>query len=173
MPNILNKLKKLGDRGLVIAEARAGGDPEYYFVLEEEWTPRQVTNVPEALAKLVAAGAAVGQIPGSKGAFIDFGKLHVKPAGSEESDDGDGPNIEDLDPIPVNAGPDDIVIHENDTLYAISRRNWAGNRLPPGAEGDAGTLVDRGAIAANIPNDDIPIGTYCVLVNLALLNEER
>lgn len=173
MPNVLNKLKKLGDRGLVIAETAADGQPKYYFVLEEEWTPLQVKAPPKTLTALVAAGAAVGQIPKSNGAFIDFGKLNVKPAGSEEDDDADAIDVADLEVTPVDADPDGIVIHEDSTYYSVSREKWALNPLPSGAEGDAGALVDRGAIAANIPNDDIPIGTYCVLVNLALINKGR
>lgn len=173
---ILKKLKKLGDRGLVIAEAGRNGEPEYFFVLEETWATRPVAEGSEPFETLVDAGAAVGQLPESKGAVVDFEKLQVRKFGEGSAEDQEEEE-KDREKWPdpeadVVADPNGIVIHHDGQYYSVSQEHWADNRLFEGSEGDAGTLVDRGAIAANIPNDSIPIGTYCVLVNLVLLNKK-
>jgi hypothetical protein len=172
---ILKKLKKLGDRGLVIAEAGRNGEPEYYFVLEETWATRPVVEGREHFQALLDAGVIVAQVPESQGAFVDFEKLQVLKyeESSEEDQEEEKEDRGRWKRVNVEADPNGIVIHHDGQLYSVSPEHWANSPLIEGSEGDAGTLVDRGAIAANIPNDSIPIGTYCVLVNLALLNKKR
>lgn len=163
MPASLDKLKKLGDRGLIIHEL-IDNESKYFFVLEEDWMRLKLEEPDEQLQQLAKLGAVVAQVEDSQGAFVDLAKLGVAEAHPEVREEAESHLVE----TEVNASS--IVIHEEGTFYAIPRSAWKANGLPEGAEGDAGALVDRGAVAANIPDDDIPIGTFCVLVNLGLLN---
>jgi hypothetical protein len=155
----LDDLSKLGDRGIVVHELD-GSDSKYFFVLEEEWMKHKLNAATPRLEAFAASGGVLAQSADTAGAILDFQKIKVRP--TELKNVVRLPNVEDKG--------DAIVIRDGRDYYVLEPALWKNNELPPGAEGDAGTLVDRGAAVANIPDDDIPIGTYCVLVNLGLLN---
>jgi hypothetical protein len=160
----LDDLSKLGDRGIVVHELDDGTkESKYFFVLEEEWMKCKLTEAPPRLKEFESVGGVLAQSAKTRGAIVDFNKIKVRK--SELKNVPAAAKVEDMG--------DAIVIKEGADFYVIQPSLWQDNELPPGAEGDAGTLVDRGAAIANIPDDDIPIGTYCVLVNLGLLNAKE
>jgi hypothetical protein len=149
MPNSFT-LSSIGARGLVVFDGR-----QYKYVQESVWrsqgpsggAPTQYDNLKELHAVVAHLGNTI---------YVNLDEL----PGLEASDGTKpGPKHE--------WEPDaDIVLREQGALYQVSG-NWQD--LPVGFEGDAGVLVNRGAVVATIPSNSIPSGTYCILVNLAAL----
>jgi hypothetical protein len=159
MPNKF-RLSDIGPRGLVIHDKE-----RFFFVKEGDWRPNadarpldesgdpvvgQLTHLNVAIARLAA------------GVFVDLDALD----GLAESE---VPARHDrLAGAPAPAAPV-IYVREGDRVHVVPRSMWQA--LPAGAEQDAGVLVKRGAAIAAIPPNPIPIGTFCVLINLSVLRE--
>lgn len=154
MPN----LSEIGVRGLVVAE-----DSKFFFVTENEWrqnaalSAAPLNNGQPDPQKLVDLNVALAKL--SATAFVNLDAL----ANVERSDlqqdpppQGRAPGANDLD-------KDGVLLYENNKYYLVPRAMW--QPLTPNAEGDAGVLVKRGAVVAAVPGNDIPTGTFCVLVN--------
>jgi len=60
-----------------------------------------------------------------------------------------------------------IILFEGGQFFSVAPKPEPA--IPEGFEQDAGVLVNRGAVVAAIPGGNLPIGTWCVLVNLAQL----
>jgi hypothetical protein len=155
MPDEINgsfraRFKRLGERGLIVHEKK-----KYYTVPEDAWRAFRLNDIPRSARSQIESGAVVaheGQqtfINMDRLQFTDEPKKDVNVAGQ------------------YDANADDLVLHENGKCYRIPRAEWTKAELPFGAQSVAGALVKRGTILAMIPNEtDIPIGTYCTLINL-------
>lgn len=142
----MSTVSQLGSRGLVIFTK--GG--EYLYKSEKEW--RKDTYLREPLK---GASGVVAKIKES--VFVDLDQWTglaepQTPSATKKNSFVEG---------------ESIVLKENGLYYQIPLADLPA--LPAGAEGDAGVVVKRGAVAAAIPANIIPSGTYCVLVNLASL----
>ena len=147
----------LGERGLIIHS----NDGKYYYMLESQWRPYGIdASALTHSAQLVELGAAAGKT--KEGVLINFGSLQISGNPDLTAYDTKG-----------KAGPDSIVIIEpvadKQAFYAIPESAWRGATLEDGADSDAGVLVRRGTVVAAIPDVNVPVGTYCALVNLAVL----
>jgi hypothetical protein len=144
-------LSTLGSQGLVLFSK--GGDKNYYFVLEPAWRKCQLAKPPPAAVSLHKDGAAVGALSASQ-VFVDFGKLTELDPGLSPPGTGT--------PGPAPTGQA-VIIYDGAKYYGVGADKW--QPMVPGGEGDAGVLVNRGAVVATIPKNEIPSGTYCVLIN--------
>lgn len=163
MPTIPNNpMSDLGARGLVVFRQR----DQFEYINEETWRtlesyPVQAqTGSLKLMASLNVALARIGQ-----SVFVDLDQLtqlelsaaaaaaqHAQPTRS-------GP----VPPLPQ----DSIVVKEFDKLYVVPRAACAvADAL---ISGDAGVLVNRDAVIAPIPRNNIAEGTFCVLLNLNVL----
>jgi hypothetical protein len=69
-------------------------------------------------------------------------------------------------------GREGFVIYKDGKYYAIPQTQWqrAENEVPKDSVGRAAVLVDRGSIVAYVPPEAaVPVGAYCVVVNLSSL----
>jgi hypothetical protein len=149
MPEV--DLNTIGARGLVVYDGE-----NYTFVREDEWRGRgPVSNPPAALTRLTELHAVVAKL--EETIFVDLDGL-----GELERTQPEVP--ERLPPSPWREGSS-IVLRESGNFYQITPEDL--EELDEGFEGDAGVLVNRGAVVAAIPSNAIPSGTYCVLVNQA------
>jgi hypothetical protein len=73
------------------------------------------------------------------------------------------------------ADPMDLIVVNDDGTYRVAKSDWLvkENKIDKDDVGDAAVLVKRGAIFADIPVPEIPIGYYCFLINLAQLASAR
>jgi hypothetical protein len=145
----------IGARGLVIYDNDAGGKPRYFYVQESELRRHPVENPSvrlQDLAKLRAPAIPLGKDQ----VLLNYDELK----GLDESKLS---SVKDVQPTAV---PDAsaVVVVEKGKFFVAPRAQW--KEMVPGAEGDAGVLVSRGAVVAAIPENQIPSGTYCVLVNM-------
>lgn len=150
MGNKLESLSSIGARGLVVFEAG-----KYYYVKEEKWRSNGAAkDAPKQVQAAQKLGTVMAQLENAT--YVDLDKLKT---------------LEDGMPAPqkTRAWIDEqsIVFQESGKLFQIPRSDWS--ELDPGFEGDAGVIVTRGAVVAAIPSNQIPSGTYCVLVNLESL----
>jgi len=71
-------------------------------------------------------------------------------------------------------GPDGVVIYADDgKFYYVSEKQWKEQPLDPDNSGEAGVLVNRGAVFARIPQEGPPVGYACVLINLSSLKPAK
>jgi hypothetical protein len=140
----LQQLSDLGPRGLVMYHEK-----KFYYATEEEW---RATKVDAAGAKYLQGLKAVAAVLASNEIFVNFDQL-AELARTKLTDTGSGDvSLEGL------ATPA-VVVREGDNHFAVT--GWRPLVQP----GDAGVLVTRGATVAVIPQNTIPSGTYCVLIN--------
>jgi hypothetical protein len=147
----------LGPRGLIIHST----DGKYYYLLEPEWRKCGVLASTVKLSETLARHEAIAGKT-IEGFFVNFEKLQI----------GDKPDPIGQDAMGA-AGNDSIVIHERvngeEQFYAIPATTWRQHVLDEGADSDAGVLVRRGAVVAAIPDVNVPVGTFCALINFAVL----
>jgi hypothetical protein len=64
---------------------------------------------------------------------------------------------------------DIVIVGDDGKTYKIPTKLWMKpeNKIPAAFAGDAGVLVKRGALIAEVPKPDFPVGYYCVLVNFS------
>ena len=60
-----------------------------------------------------------------------------------------------------------IILKEGEKIYPVPETEWS--TAPLSISGDAGVLINRGAVLAPIPQNEIAEGTFCLLINLAAL----
>jgi hypothetical protein len=156
------KLSSIGTRGLVVFL----GDKEgFQYVTEGTWRQESQQRPPTAntkkLQELCAAVAPVNDA-GSPCAFVNFAALkNLSPA---------DPQAKPITPNPSRTAKWSIVVYENTTFYEIPSKLFTP--LDVGSAGDAAVLVRRGAVLATIPKNNIPSGTFCVLVNMPAIGVE-
>src|ERR1700749_1562067 len=69
------------------------------------------------------------------------------------------------------ANGDLIIVDLNKNAYLVKTAQWMvdANRIDNDTVGDAAVLVKRGAVIADVPESDIPVGYYCYLITLGQL----
>ena len=69
----------------------------------------------------------------------------------------------------------DIIIVNDDGIYSLPKDVWMQGKFKIATEfaGDAAVLVKRGALVADIPIPEIPVGFFCFLANLSQLNDAQ
>jgi len=147
-------INEIGTRGLVVFK-----DDTYYFVTEKTWRDKgplsdAAANLPLAeLNKVKAVVAELGDV-----VYVDLDQLHNLDDASVET------------PATTNAwsksGPS-IVLREKGNYFQVALDT--DDTIEKGFEGDARVLVNRGAVVAAVPQNTIPTGSYCVLLNLSSL----
>lgn len=179
MPNKMNvrgALGEIGTRGLVIhTKDRQKGEYAYFADNGDESWRTFAVNLeefakargldPGQVAALANAGAPIAAFPpGASGVtaptiVLNLNAFHDLPASEAPSRSPQTPKL----PGDVAA----VLIREGNSYYAVS----AGEFHPLRAEdaGEAKILVRRGAVAAGIPENSIPVGTNCILINLTQL----
>jgi hypothetical protein len=167
----MNFLSNIGDRGVVIhAGDRNNGTYRYFPDNDQEsWRSHRVDLAkfaaareidPASIATLVAAETPVAAFTGPgkiKTVFLNLAAFH---------DLGKAGSIVAGNPGDLPAG-DAYLIYEGPNYFAISAASL--HALDSADAGEAKILVRRGAVTAAIPNNDLPIGTNCLLVNLTQL----
>ncbi len=173
MGNTGNALSEIGTRGIVVHEGDAEiGLYKYFSDNEvESWRTHQVDlgrfvqdrqlppNMIESLVTADVPVAVINMNAPVKTFFLNMEAFHRLGDGGQLSSNAPGSNP------PTSA--DAILIREKNYFYAISRNDL--HSLDNADASEAKILVRRGAITAGIPNNDIPYGTNCVLVNLTQL----
>ena len=172
-------LGAVGPRGLVLHAKSEENGVYAYYPDDENDTWRQerfrVKNLsafakahdfdPRDLETLIKFKAPVAVVPpdGSKrvvlvnlDAFQDLNA--VEPAEEKR-----------LDPGPKGNGKlpptfESVLVQEHGKWYAVPENVFRS--LDAQDAGEARVLVRRGTVAAAVPNNNLPIGTNCVLVNL-------
>jgi hypothetical protein len=141
---------KIGDRGLVIHEKNNAND-QYYFVTENAWRAMK-SGMPQAMT------GAVGRLPTSpKSVFVDFNRLSALP--SPPRPGRGSPNAQQSD---------EIWIHDGTDYFRVRRDDWKPLTSEL-SQANAKVFVTRGADVAVVPPNAIPVGAYCVLINLDLI----
>ncbi len=147
-------INEIGTRGLVVFK-----DDKYYFVTEKDWRNKgplsdAAANLP--LPELDRVKAVVAELDNV--VFVDLNKLH---------------NLDDASvatpPTSIAWSKSDlsIVLREDNNFFQVALDE--DDTIDDGFEGDARVLVNRGAVVAAIPQNTIPTGSYCVLLNLSSL----
>lgn len=144
------KLADLGARGLVIYDGK-----RYRYTFEETWRAKPLAKEQETrlqhIRELRSVLAVINNDPFK--IYVDF--AHLQLEGVRKTGAGSGIRTRDDDPV--------VYIHDDNRFYQADQ--WTDLEL--GAEGDAGVVARRGGVLATIPGNDIPAGTFCVLVNLS------
>lgn len=157
------KLSETGERGLVIFDGE-----KYFAVIEEDWRrldryalPPPTSGDPVAnLSALKAAVAVLAEDPQS--VFVNLDQFtELKETKGSQADAKLTPTA----PLPAPSSGRSIVLREGKSVVVVPDTEW--QPIEGDVAGDAKVLVLRGAIAASIPEQDIPTGTFCVLVNFA------
>jgi hypothetical protein len=151
----IQNLSDIGTRGLVVF------DPDgYSYSLEDSWRDFKIQDPSTELIALARSRAVVARTTQSSSAvFVNLSEMEFprddEPAAFEPGEaTAEGGAEADAT----------VILHEEGSFFAVTEQDLF--TLEEGAEGDAGVLVNRGTIVAAIPRNDIPSGTWCVLVNL-------
>ncbi len=167
-------MSKIGDRGLVLYDGK-----NYYTVNEDKWRELERHEVPVAgsgtpsvpgLDALIHFQAAVALLSAKPDAnvFVDLERLarlpETKGSKALREEMGHHPKLTKVPPLKGR----NIVVREADCVFVVPENLW-GTPVPPAACGDARVLVNRGTLVAAIPQNQMPVGTWCVLVNIAAL----
>jgi hypothetical protein len=167
------KLGLIGLRGIVVhtGEPEAGEYAFYPDNKNESWRQRGVLLgdvaqtrgfTPELVELLVANGVAVAILQRSESGKTVFLNLDAfRGLGREEA----LPPAVDRSSVPAEEAA--ILIREDEKYYFVPYA--ALTYLLPRDAGEAKIVVRRGAVAAAIPNNGLPLGTNCVLINLTQL----
>ena len=153
----MKDLSEIGERGLVVYFK-----DKYSFVTEDDWHKnplQEPADIDTATQSALSAGAILANLDGQCTVLVNLDRFpapegQILPPGPKERPWQ-----------PATEDSPSVLFQENGTCYQIRKSDWKS--LDPGFEGDAGVLVKRGALVAAIPRNEIPSGSYCVLVNLA------
>jgi hypothetical protein len=175
----LGKLGAIGARGIVLhAGDRHGGTYFFYADNREGQTWRKFEVDPKTLPDkfgvnlevvdlLIANSVSTAVLKARANAppkvvFLNLDALHdlADPSQGQGGRARQGHLSEKGHGLPFET----FLIHEKGVFYAIPEA--ALNPLEEEDAGEAKVLVRRGVVAAAVPNNDIPIGTNCVVVNL-------
>jgi hypothetical protein len=174
-PNVgaLLSLGKIGACGVVVHAGEPGAGRYAYFPDNEteSWRDKLVEDTTLADKKaadmLVDSGAPVAVLAtkdGNHTILVNLNAFHGLKSAK-------GPSPAHWEPKPVHstmhgkfAG---VLIRDKKKYYEVGARDLY--EMAAIDAGEARVLVRRGTIAAAIPDNDLPIGTNCVLVNLTQL----
>ena len=158
------KLSNIGARGLVVFLGAGVADP-YQYVEEGDWralaaAPNPLPQEATELAKLhaVVAPLSADSLGHSRDVFVNFDEMPTLARTKLQ------PKAQGQTTAPSQAQWGRLIVHENGNFYGIESSLFSP--LDAGSLGDTFVLVRRGAIAAAIPRNNIPSGSFCVLVNL-------
>lgn len=146
-------MTSLSERGVVVWDGKS-----YRYETEGAWRAKPVEEGADLaslknLKQLRSTLAVIQQEPMKL--FVDLD--HLKLEETPQTGVGIGITPEDDDPV--------VFIHDGGKFYRADQ--WTA--MEPGTEGDAGVVRRRGGVLAAIPGNDIPAGTFCILVNLEVL----
>ena len=146
-----NNIGDLKERGLVVFK-----DGAFVFSTESNWrsnaTVLNGAGVTADLSSLQTARGIVAPLGNTDG-FVSFDLLLGLPKQPVAAASG----------TPSAGAVWNLVVLEQNNFLEIP--STAFNTLSKGAAGDAGVLVRRGTVVASIPQNSIPSGSFCVLVN--------
>jgi hypothetical protein len=164
------KLSRIGLRGVVVHSGVSdlGAYAYYPDNKEESWRQREVEieaaastrGFTPALVTQLAENQvtlALLQTPSVAGKTYFLNLDAFRDLGSEPS--ADPQSAASLPPATANA----ILIRETSRYYLIAESELRD--LNPKDAGEAKIVVRRGAVTAAIPNNSLPLGTNCVLIN--------
>lgn len=153
----MNKFSKIGERGLVVY------DGNYHYVNEDDWRSKKALKEPagptDTLNSIQKLGGILANLADQNTVYVDLDKF---PAPADEAVPAAAPQVNNW-----TSSKQSIVLREQNVLYQVVQEDW--KKLDEGYEGDAAVVVNRGAIVGTIPKNNIPSGTYCVLVNLGAI----
>lgn len=151
------KFFDLGPRGIVIHNQTKGGASRFTYSLEGDWREREICKPSPELVNLGKGNQLpVALLPGKR-VFLNLNTMPMLGKGQEPPGKSTGEK---------GCEEDHILLYEGERFFSVVA---ADEPIPDGFEQDAGVLVNRGALCAAIPAGNLPIGTWCVLVNLAQL----
>lgn len=163
-------LSTIGARGLV---SHAGPDEGTYGYVadndESTWRAYPVVDLNKFLTDRGYANNVVDKLQGTKTpiallptkastVFLNLDAFTQLPAPAAAP----APTPKEIPP-----GDDAVLVCEKNAFYAVSTKDFQA--LAPIDAGEARILVRRGAVTAAIPQNDLPVGTNCVLINLTQL----
>jgi len=173
-PLKLNALQKVGPRGVVYHEENTKPPvQEYgYFADNANETWRKFPVNLQVFAKLRGLNAAqITTVASSNAPVAVFGtKTKRTILVNLDALKTLAPSVGAKKPTKSRASSgkgDFFLIHENASYYAVARS--AFHSLSEIDAGEAKVVVNRGGVIAAIPDNVIPYGTNCVLVNLSEL----
>jgi hypothetical protein len=149
----IHSLNDIGARGLVVFDGT-----KYYYSLEEDWRKYKIEAPSGELQGLADCRAVVARATTTLAVFVNLSEMEgvADPKAPYKPGDAEASNGAEEGAI--------VILHENGSFFGVANERLY--ELVEGAEGDAGVVVNRGTIVASIPQNDIPSGTWCVLVNL-------
>ena len=64
---------------------------------------------------------------------------------------------------------DIVIVGDDGNLYKVPTTSWMKpkNKIPVDFAGDAAVVVKRGALVAEVPKPNLPVGYYCILINFS------
>lgn len=64
---------------------------------------------------------------------------------------------------------DIVIVGDDGGTYRVPTADWQKpeNKVAAELVGDAGVVVKRGALLAEVPKPDFPVGYYCILINFS------
>lgn len=154
----INLGNDLGSRGLVVYD---GQNESYRYITEKDWRAKtHVTSpIPAEVASLRETKSVMAKVRSAIYVDLDMMAGLEKPSGETNGN------------VQLDTSKASVVFREGGAYFQIMIGDLP--KLPPGFEGSARVLVNRGAVLAAIPKNDIPSGSYCVLVNLPSLQDPR
>ncbi|HEY4011945.1 MAG TPA: hypothetical protein VGM06_01295 [Polyangiaceae bacterium] len=157
------KLSNIGSRGLVVY--KEGTKTGFKYITEADWRAKGQTLTTPALQDLARLHVLVApSVPNpAQGQplsyFVNFdmiAQLNPVPA---------APATPGAVPPKLVTGPEwSLIVNDKGTYTELPDALF--DDLDAGSQGNAAVLVRRGALVASIPPNNIPSGSFCVLVNL-------
>jgi hypothetical protein len=146
-------LTTIGERGLVICTRDAASDEKvFYYVKEDDWRQMILSTPPSNLP----VGTALTEITAQpQTLFVDLDAIPTRPIKAN-------PGISPLRPSPEPT----IILCEGRSFYEVKRAAWKKfvNTL---SDADARVFVNSGDVVAQVPQNAVPVGAYCVLLNFS------
>jgi hypothetical protein len=149
----ISSLNDIGVRGLVVFD-----DGKYYYSLEDDWRKYKIEDPSDELQGLADCRAVVARTSATASVFVNLSEMEEVKDPEAPYEPGTSTGSNGIEEGAV------VILHENGSFFSVADERLY--ELVEGSEGDAGVVVNRGTIVASIPQNDIPSGTWCVLVNL-------
>jgi hypothetical protein len=149
----LLSLNEIGERGVVVYDGTS-----FSYVLEDHWRDFKIAKPGQDLIALASANVVVASVARCAAVFLNLTEMNDV---NNPSAPGASTGTRGTEDGPL------VILHESGSFFSLSEDQLTS--LEEGAEGDAGVLINRGTIAASIPQNEIPSGTWCILLNLASL----
>lgn len=147
-----SRATEVGGRGLVIHERRQDQD-QYFYVAESAWRQR-MTSERFDLPTLKDAFNQLGAEP--RRVLLDLDRLK-----DLEETPGTGRGSGNVS----STNEQEIVIHEKTNFFVVPKKDWRPLNTAL-SQANASVRVKRGDKVAVLPPNAIPVGAYCVLINL-------